>query len=294
MPRLNAPRLLGVVEEMINCVSSNDDVIFGLSSVRCVDGELFEHSGNVCLLSLALGCALNFNRKQLRELGLGALLHDLGKVFMVDLMRKDGPLNKEEWERTKQHPQLGYDVLRKQFDVSLLSCHVAFQHHERLDGSGYPRGLRGEDIHDYAKVCAVADYWDAVTPRPALPSLPRARGGIGNPRGPGRGETGRPHGPQVRHLSGPLSHRFHRPTPGKGPSRRSDPDRTGPVGVVIAQFRADPERPVVRVVSNAHHILIEPVDLDLTAHPEYEVERILEDYPLKIQEQLRQRSTTRA
>ncbi len=292
MPRLNAPRLLGVVEEMINCISSNDDVIFGLSTVRCVDGELFEHSVNVCLLSLALGCALNFNRKQLRELGLGALLHDLGKVFMVDLMRKDGPLNKEEWERMKQHPQLGYDVLRKQFDVSLLSCHVAFQHHERLDGSGYPPGLRGEDIHDYAKVCAIADYWDAVThDRPYRPRLEHEEvletlAGLAGAKLDAR---------MVRKFVTIVA-RY--PTGSIVRLREKDlhggQTRTGPVGVVIAQSRADPERPVVRVVSDADYILIEPVELDLTAHPEYEVERVLEDYPLKIQEQLRQRSTTRA
>ncbi len=100
----------------------------------------------------------------MKLIGIGAMLHDVGKLQIpTNILFKPGRLTDEEYEMMKQHARFGFDILRNLHSISLLVAHCAFQHHERLDGSGYPRGLVEKDIHPYAKIIAVADVFDAVT-----------------------------------------------------------------------------------------------------------------------------------
>jgi HD-GYP domain-containing protein (c-di-GMP phosphodiesterase class II) len=150
--------------EILMDLSNNKDMLVSLSNLHDKDGYLFHHSVNVAILSGIIGLSKGYNRNQLMELGVGSLLFDIGMTFFPDdLWQKNTPFNLEQKERIKKHTEEGFNLLRKQFDISLLSAHCALQHHERYDGSGYPRGLKGNEIHEYAQIVAIADVYDALT-----------------------------------------------------------------------------------------------------------------------------------
>lgn len=134
-----------------------------LEALRSVSDYTYVHSVNVCVYALFVGVAAGLPGEHLRALGVGALLHDVGKVFCAELCGKQGKLEPAEWERIRQHPVDGFEILRKHRDLHLFSAHIAYQHHERLDGTGYPRGLTTEKILPVARMVAVADVYDAMT-----------------------------------------------------------------------------------------------------------------------------------
>lgn len=105
----------------------------------------YAHSVNVALLSLQVGRRLMINQIQLKDLAIGALLHDIGKVKTT----------KEE-----DHPKVGFEIIRNIREFNLLIAHVAFQHHEALNGSGYPRGVTGNDFHQFAQICGVVNMYE--------------------------------------------------------------------------------------------------------------------------------------
>jgi putative nucleotidyltransferase with HDIG domain len=149
-----------ILEEL----QSNKKALNLLTSVQIFDNYLYNHSFNVMVYSLQLGLYMGLDRKSLELLGLGALLHDIGKLTVpVELLNKPGKLTLEEFELIKTHTTEGYEFLRKQYDIPIIIAHFAFQHHEKIDGSGYPRGITGKDIHPLAKIMTVADVFDAVT-----------------------------------------------------------------------------------------------------------------------------------
>jgi HD-GYP domain-containing protein (c-di-GMP phosphodiesterase class II) len=109
------------------------------------------------------GISLGFDQLKLKELGTGALIHDIGKTRLdKDLLNKPGELTPEEYEQIKLHSEYGFEILRVNREISLLSAHIAYQHHEHWDGRGYPRGLAGEEIHYYSRIVTVADVFDAL------------------------------------------------------------------------------------------------------------------------------------
>ncbi len=161
--KINVRMVQKVVNNLIDELLCNCNVLINLSDIRSYDDYTFAHSVNVCILSIMTGISMGYNDLKLKELGMGALLHDIGKVKLgKELLNKTDDLSREEYELVKQHPQYGFDILRKYEDISLLSSHIAFQHHERWDGNGYPRGLAGESIHEYARIVSVADVYDAL------------------------------------------------------------------------------------------------------------------------------------
>lgn len=171
----NLQGLKKVVGEMIDQIFHNNDVVYNMVDIRSHDSYTFAHSVNVCTISLLLGSALNFSRNDLESLGVGALLHDIGKIFVdSQILNKPSKLAPEEFEMVKKHPRDGYELLKEKVYLNFSSSHVAFQHHEREDGSGYPRGLTGERIHRFAKIVSVVDVYDAMTServyRKAIPS----------------------------------------------------------------------------------------------------------------------------
>ncbi|MDG5788913.1 HD-GYP domain-containing protein [Evansella sp. AB-P1] len=159
-----SPTFSNVVNNILSDIHSNKEAVSMLSDVFCYDTYVFQHSLNVTIYSLALGKKYGLSEKQLEELGLGAILHDIGKVAIpIEVLNKEETLTFEEFALIKEHTNIGFDMLRKAHTISLLTAHCAFQHHERLDGSGYPRGIKGDDIHIYAKIIGIADVFDAVT-----------------------------------------------------------------------------------------------------------------------------------
>lgn len=153
-----------LIRKLHEQITNNGDLISLLSDVYTYDNYIFTHSFNVTLYSMATGVELGLSTKELEVLGLGAVLHDVGKMKVpTEVLFKPGKLTEEEFNEIKKHPQEGFDILRNVQTISLIVAHCAFQHHERLNGTGYPRGLKGDEIHYYAKIIAVADVFDAVT-----------------------------------------------------------------------------------------------------------------------------------
>lgn len=128
------------------------------------DQYTFVHSLNVTVYSLALGIEFGLNSEQLELLGLSAVLHDVGKMLIPnEIITKPGKLTDNEYDEIKRHTNLGYDLLKNISNIPYIVPICAYQHHERLDGSGYPQGLQSENIHLYAKIIGIADVYDAVT-----------------------------------------------------------------------------------------------------------------------------------
>ncbi len=154
----------GVVGKIIEDILENKDVLVNLTDIRVRKDYTFGHSVNVCFIASLIGAKMRFDERQLTELAAGAILHDVGMMSVPpSLLNKKGKLTAEEWEITKGHTGFGFDILRLQGTVSLPTAYVAYQHHENFDGSGYPNGIRGEKIHQYARITAVADIYDSMT-----------------------------------------------------------------------------------------------------------------------------------
>lgn len=152
------------IESIVDELLSKKDILINLSDMKLVDDYTFAHSVNVCVLSLITGIGLGFNTSRLRDLGIGAILHDIGKLKVPEeILKKPSQLTIEEFEEIKKHTVYGYEILRNSKNVSMISAFIAFGHHERYDGSGYPLQLRGENIHQCARIVAVSDVYDALT-----------------------------------------------------------------------------------------------------------------------------------
>jgi HD-GYP domain-containing protein (c-di-GMP phosphodiesterase class II) len=150
----------GLVDELL----ADRHAVVNLQDIRTADEYTLGHSVNVCILSVLLGTTLGYNVGELRELGLGALMHDIGKVLVPpEILRKPGRLTDEEFAVMTTHTTLGARILRDQGFISYTAASVAQQHHERYEGGGYPTGLVGDRIFKFARVCAVADCYDALT-----------------------------------------------------------------------------------------------------------------------------------
>ncbi|RWZ54899.1 HD-GYP domain-containing protein [Halobacillus fulvus] len=156
--------MIEIVRSLMTELQSHKEVLSLLSDVFTYDDYIFTHSLNVTMYTLALGKQLQLPTRRLEDLGLGAILHDVGKMNVPkEILLKEGKLSREEFETIQHHTEAGFEILRKAPNIPLTAAHCAFQHHERLDGSGYPRGLVSDEIHLYGKILAIADVFDAVT-----------------------------------------------------------------------------------------------------------------------------------
>lgn len=250
-------RVVEAVRLLVDEVLAQPFAIAVLAEMRAASDVLFGHSVHVALLALLAGRRLGLERADLVELGTGALMHDVGKAYVpAEVLRKPGTLTADEWQLVRAHPQRGYEALRGA-GADLLVAHVALQHHERWDGSGYPRGLKGDQIHLYGQICAVCDVLDAATsPRPyrdGAMSLPEALRHLQEGAGLLYGKSA------VRALVQSLA-----PYPVATLVRLDD----GTVGVVKEVAPDAPERPKVRVFRSANgDRLRQYVDVDLLADP---------------------------
>ncbi len=174
--RLHLDRSKQVVQSLVNSVMRNPDAITWASRLRSRDAYTAEHSLNVAILSIGFGRYLGMSALGLVELGLGAMLHDIGKLRVpLDVLNKPGQLTRDEFNLMKQHPLHGLKILSSSGALSDVVMDVAHSHHERMDGRGYPRRLPPTDISFYARLVAIADVYDALTSdriyRDALPVM---------------------------------------------------------------------------------------------------------------------------
>ncbi len=245
-----------VVYSILSDIKKNRDALSILSDVYIYDNYVFTHSLNVTVYTLALAVKLGYNERELLEIGIGALLHDVGKMAVpLEILNKPGKLTKEEFEVIKTHPKVGYDMLKDLPNISLLTAHCALQHHERINGSGYPYGLKGDEIHEYAQIIGIADVFDAVTShrsyrKPMLPheALELLYSGVGTLY-------------DIRYIQ-----EFNQ-TIAVYPIGLTVVLSDGRVGIVVKQNKGLSTRPVVRIVKENGKSLDEPYDVDLVKHP---------------------------
>ena len=155
----------GGIFHVVDAVFS-EDISTQLIKLLRHDFYTYTHSVNVGMLSLLLAKSLftGSSGHNFDELGAGFFLHDLGKAHIPqDIINKPGPLTETEWEIMKSHPEKGYDLLLNAGQLTEESRVIVMQHHEKENGSGYPLGLKGEEIFLYARICRLADVFDALT-----------------------------------------------------------------------------------------------------------------------------------
>jgi HD-GYP domain-containing protein (c-di-GMP phosphodiesterase class II) len=169
-------RVKRAVQSMVDHILNHESSIVGMTVLRDYDEYTFAHSVNVCIFSVALGKKLGLSKTDLYELGLGALLHDIGKVRMpVDVINKTSGLNDEEWALLREHPTEGLLTLFEMRDLSYLPLRamlIAYEHHMKVDLTGYPRSYRPRRSHLFARIVAIADAFDAATSKRSYQSQP--------------------------------------------------------------------------------------------------------------------------
>lgn len=160
---LNTNKLLKETREIIALSDDPVHTFRMLRRVRRHDDLTYIHSLNVAILCHEFANWMHMPEEEQDILTLAGLLHDVGKMGIPGkIIKKAGLLTEEEYELIKQHPQKGYDFLKKHpLDERIMNA--ALMHHERCDGSGYPQGLKADEIDDFAKIVAIADYYDALT-----------------------------------------------------------------------------------------------------------------------------------
>ncbi|WP_128656200.1 HD-GYP domain-containing protein [Paenibacillus sp. 598K] len=159
-----AKQFRNVMTMLLEEISNHQGAMLMLMNMGLVDHYLFQHSLNVCIYTSLLGMSDGLSQEELITLGMGALLHDIGKTqISTDVLMKPGRLTEAEFAEMKTHAERGFKLLKDQPNLPLIVAHCAYQHHERLDGSGYPRGIKGNEIHDYAKWIGLVDSYDAMT-----------------------------------------------------------------------------------------------------------------------------------
>jgi len=239
--------IIDVVEELIQSDAYLDVVL-----LKSLDEYLYSHSVNTTLISLLIGIEMGMTKNELYNLGISALLHDIGKKFVRrEILNKPGKLTEEEFEEIKLHPVWGYNHARE-IGFSLLVCSGIIDHHEKYNGEGYPNRKKGEEISLYGRIISIADVYDALTStrtyRKAFPPHEAfeyviGQGGI--------------------HFDKEIVNAFvHRvfPYPVGTIVRLSN----GMVGIVVKNHRNFPLRPDVKVLKADDAFLDEPYVIELT------------------------------
>ena len=161
--------------QTVDMISRGDVTASELLNVMDHDYHTFTHSANVSYYCVLLAKELGISSpSELSEIATGAILHDLGKLSIPEaILKKPGKLEDKEFAKIKRHPTEGFLLLAKRDDLNFAQLMMVYQHHERMDGGGYPVGVAAADIHPWAQICAVADIYEALTSnRPYRPGIP--------------------------------------------------------------------------------------------------------------------------
>jgi HD-GYP domain-containing protein (c-di-GMP phosphodiesterase class II) len=158
------PRTRKMAARTVDFVLHNNRSLGQLARLMTTDYYTYTHSINVCVFGVTLARQLGLPDDEVKEYAVGALLHDLGKAEVdKELLTRPGPLSQEEMEAVRAHVVIGEQLLREHHSLSALAMIPVSQHHEKLDGTGYPRKIAGEDFHLFGRITAIADMFDAMT-----------------------------------------------------------------------------------------------------------------------------------
>ena len=155
-----------VTEELMKAIAGNNAIAVDIGSLNVSDEYTFKHSVDVATISMVIARKYGLDERAVREVGVAGLLHDIGKIKIPsEILNKPSRLTDEEFELMKMHAKFGYDMLKEKggFQEGILMG--VLQHHEKLNGAGYPSGLKDADIHLYARIIAVADIYDSLVTR---------------------------------------------------------------------------------------------------------------------------------
>ncbi len=150
--------------QILDDIMTNPEVQVSLNDISATDEYTFSHSVSTTVYSLLIARQLGYSQSMMEKLATGTLLHDMGKVLIEkSILLKESALTADEFEHIKKHTILGYELLKKCSTLTELSRIISLSHHERMDGSGYPRGIMAGKLHEFARIVAVADVYDALT-----------------------------------------------------------------------------------------------------------------------------------
>lgn len=163
-----------VTYELVEQIISNETPFAEMVRMKIAENTVVEHMVDVCILSVITAKALGMDKLDMRFLGFASLVHDIGKLLIPEMIwTKPSKLNDTELRQIRRHPQIGFDILNNIDGINKHTLRVTLQHHERLDGSGYPFGLKGKQISMYSRIVAIADIYTAIIREKAYrPRLP--------------------------------------------------------------------------------------------------------------------------
>ncbi|MDR2625005.1 MAG: HD-GYP domain-containing protein [Zoogloeaceae bacterium] len=162
--QVEVDRVEPLVENMVDSIFRNQNALLPLAGLKLHDDYTFEHSVSVCALMVAFARGLELPRQTIKEIALGALLHDVGKSKVPDaILNKPGSLTAAEFTRMREHVTFGIQILEETPGIAPISMQVAAQHHERYDGSGYPHRMKGEALSLYGQMSSIVDVYDAIS-----------------------------------------------------------------------------------------------------------------------------------
>ena len=163
LKEMNLDAVSNCAAEIVDKLMGADDYIHDMETIKAYDENTFEHCINVAITAVTMGIGLGYNYYRLKNLAVGSLMHDIGKQLVpVDIITKKGRLTDDEMQIVREHPTYGYNILSKEINAYSSTREIVHQHHENWDGSGYPRGLKGEEIYELAMVTHVCDVFDAL------------------------------------------------------------------------------------------------------------------------------------
>lgn len=161
---LNLPVLKETVDGIVQKILNDDNVFMKLTGIRDIDNYTYLHSVDVCIYSVIAGKSMNLPDHELKDLGMGSILHDIGKCKIpMAILNKPARLTKSEFDIIKKHTELGYNIICRTPGISPTVANIALYHHEHWDGTGYPLGKSGKNIDKLSRIVAIADVYDALT-----------------------------------------------------------------------------------------------------------------------------------
>lgn len=160
---IDLTEMSGTIHCVIDDILKNPDIMVSLNDIGAADEYTFTHSVSTTVYSLLIANKIGYSGQMLEKLAAGALLHDMGKILLdKNILNKQGKLAPEEFEHVKLHTTLGYDTLKRCVNLTELSRIIALYHHERMDGTGYPMGIKASELHEFTRIVAIADVYDAL------------------------------------------------------------------------------------------------------------------------------------